>query len=276
MQEEADRLRRAGRRIGVVPTMGYLHAGHLSLIHAARAHEANVVVTSIFVNPTQFAPNEDFERYPRNLERDRRLAQEAGTDILFVPTVDEMYPEPYHTYTIVEALTGVLEGASRPSHFRGVTTVVAKLFNITKPHVAVFGQKDAQQARVIMQMVRDLNFDVEIIVAPIVREPDGLAMSSRNTYLSPDERQQAIVLNQSLRHAEALIAAGERNPSRILHEMTSMISGQPSARVDYISIADSDSLQNVTQLSAAQRVLISLAVRIGKTRLIDNVIITVP
>lgn len=274
MQSTANELRSRGKRIAVVPTMGYLHEGHLSLIRIAR-DQADIVITTIFVNPTQFGHNEDFSKYPRDLERDERLAESAGTDILFVPEAIEMYPAGYFTYVVVEQITGVLEGKSRPSHFRGVATVVAKLFNITKPTLAVFGQKDAQQAVTIRRMVKDLNMDIRIVVAPIIRESDGLAMSSRNVYLSVEERKQSLVLSQSLRLAEDLVSRGERKPDRISAEMMNLVSLQAAATVDYISIADPITLQEKSTLLAGDTVLVSLAVRIGATRLIDNVIVTV-
>jgi len=272
MQSEAESLRLAGKRIGFVPTMGYLHEGHLSLVRIAR-QRSDVVVVSIFVNPTQFGPTEDYDRYPRDLERDLRLAEEAGADIVFHPSVDQMYPQPYYTYVNVEKLTEPLCGASRPGFFRGVTTVVAKLFNIVKPHLAVFGQKDAQQAIVIKQMVRDLNFDVEIVVGPIVREPDGLAMSSRNTYLNPQEREDALVLYRSLQKAKELIDLGERNASNIKREMEKIITSVPTSRIDYVSIVDAQTLDEVENLSG--EVLIAVAVWIGKARLIDNLAVNV-
>lgn len=272
MQQRAEELRLAGRRIGFVPTMGYLHEGHLSLLNLARKH-SDITVMSIFVNPTQFGPNEDYDRYPRDFARDERLARERGCDILFYPSVHEMYPKPYRTYVSVEEITDVLCGASRPGHFRGVATVVTKLFNIVKPHVAVFGQKDAQQAIVIKQMVRDLNMDVEILVAPIVREPDGLAMSSRNTYLNEKERQDALVLYRSLKKAEELIRQGERDASRIKQEMETMIRSADTAKIDYVEIVDTTNLKSLDTLKG--EVLIALAVWIGKTRLIDNTIVKV-
>lgn len=275
MQRKTEELRLQGKRIGVVPTMGYLHEGHLSLIRIARTR-ADVVITSIFVNPTQFAPDEDFAAYPRDLERDKQLAESAGTDYLFVPEMHDMYPEGYTTYVEVEDLTGVLEGRSRPTHFRGVTTVVTKLFNITKPHVAVFGQKDAQQAAVIRQLVKDLDFAIDIVVGPIVREKDGLAMSSRNVYLSPSERADATVLYGSLLLAENLTKQGERNCARIIGEMRNLIASKATSRIDYISIADARTLQEVSQLHSGESVLISLAVRFGTTRLIDNVQLVIP
>jgi pantoate--beta-alanine ligase len=274
MQYTSEVFRLQGKRIGIVPTMGYLHDGHLSLVKIAREH-SEVVIMTLFVNPTQFAPNEDFHNYPRDFERDKRLAERAGVDILFAPTNEQMYPEDYLTYVETEKITKILEGKFRPTHFRGVTTIVAKLFNLTKPHVAVFGQKDAQQLVVIKQMVKDLHFDIEIIAAPIVREADGLAMSSRNVYLSPDERKQALVLSQSLQVAADLISKGERKSSAVRDAMAKLIMSQPSARIDYISLADPEKLEERETLTDGETVLISLAVRIGKTRLIDNLMVRV-
>jgi pantoate--beta-alanine ligase len=274
MQNAAHDLRAEGKRIALVPTMGYLHEGHLSLMRIARQH-AEAVVTSIFVNPTQFGPTEDFAKYPRDIERDTRLAAAAGTDILFVPSSAEMYPDGYATYISVERITEVLEGKVRPTHFRGVATVVAKLFHCTEPHVAVFGQKDAQQVAVIRRMALDLNFGVEIAVAPIVREPDGLAMSSRNVYLSPGERAQATVLSRSLLLAAELARGGERHSDAIKKAMTSLISAQPAANIDYISVADSSTLEELPALAPGAHVLVSLAVRFGATRLIDNTLLTI-
>lgn len=275
MQRRAEVLRMQGRRIGVVPTMGYLHEGHLSLIRTIRK-QVDTVITTIFVNPTQFAPHEDFSKYPRDLERDKRLAETAGTDILFVPDRAAMYPGGYQTFVEVENMTKVLEGKSRPTHFRGVTTVVTKLFHITKPHLAIFGQKDAQQAAVIQRMVKDLDFDIEIIVAPIVREQDGLAMSSRNVYLSPEERADATVLYQALSLAEEEIRRGQRESASIIEQMTRLISSRKTTSIDYISIADARTLEELSQLPSARTVLISLAVRVGSTRLIDNTTVTIP
>jgi len=265
-------LRRDGKIIGFVPTMGYLHEGHLSLLRIAR-QKSDVTVMSIFVNPTQFGPNEDFDRYPRDFARDEKLAEANGCDIVFYPSIEEMYPQPYLTYVNVEKITTGLCGASRPGFFRGVTTVVTKLFNIVKPHLAVFGQKDAQQAIVVRQMVRDLNFDLEIVIAPIVREPDGLAMSSRNTYLSESERKEAVVLYKALMHAKKLIEAGERDAEFLKREMSKIINSAPSARIDYVAIVDAYQLRELLKLEG--EVLIALAVWIGNTRLIDNLIITV-
>lgn len=270
MQRTAEQARNAGRKIGFVPTMGYLHEGHLSLIRRA-GELCQFVVVSIFVNPTQFGPQEDFRSYPRDLSRDARLCQEAGCDLLFIPTVEQIYPQGYRTYVEVEGLTDLLCGASRPGHFRGVTTVVAKLFNIVKPHVAVFGQKDAQQAIVLRRMARDLNQDLEIEVAPTIREPDGLAMSSRNTYLNREERAQATVLYRALEWARGQIDSGERRAEPLIRGMAEMIGAVQMADVDYIAIVDTDRLCPVRRLRG--EVLIALAVRFGRARLIDNFLI---
>ncbi|NOZ61594.1 MAG: pantoate--beta-alanine ligase [Calditrichaeota bacterium] len=272
MQQLSDELRCQGKKIGFVPTMGYLHEGHLSLLREAKKR-CDVLVMSIFVNPTQFGPNEDFAQYPRNFERDSRLAEKEGCDVIFSPDTEEMYPENYLTSVEVEEITNILCGASRPGHFRGVTTVVAKLFNAVKPHVAVFGQKDAQQAVVIKRMTRDLNFDIDIIIAPIVREHDGLAMSSRNTYLSPEEREQALVLNRSLKMAEELILSGERDAETVKQKMKDMINEQPDAKIDYVEILHPETLEFQSKIKSD--VLIALAVKIGKTRLIDNLVVKV-
>jgi pantoate--beta-alanine ligase len=273
MQEIAAGLRAEEKRIAVVPTMGYLHAGHLGLVKIAKEN-ADAVIVTIFVNPTQFGPNEDFSKYPRDIESDTKRAESAGTDYLFIPPTEEMYPKDYFTYVEVEQLTKVLEGGFRPTHFKGVTTVVAKLFNIVQPHVAVFGQKDAQQAVVIQRMVKDLNFPINIIVGPIVRESDGLAMSSRNVYLSPVEREESTVLVNSLKHAEKIIRGGERRAEVIIQEMKSAVSAAKSASIDYIAITDPVTLQEVRHLPSHGQVLISMAVKIGKTRLIDNLLTT--
>lgn len=267
MQKTALALRRAGKRIGLVPTMGFLHEGHVSLVTLAR-RQADVVILSIFVNPTQFGPNEDFSRYPRDFERDRILCEAAGVDIIFNPVPEAMYPAGYSVHVEENDLSKGLCGASRPGHFRGVLTVVAKLFNLTLPDVAVFGQKDAQQARLIQQMAHDLNFPVTIVLAPIIREPDGLAMSSRNTYLAPDERREALGLQQALKTARRLYREGERDSKRIIAAMQSGIAQIPSARVDYIAIVDRNTLHSAPRLDTP--VLVALAVYIGKTRLIDN------
>jgi pantoate--beta-alanine ligase len=273
MQETAEQLRLAHKKIALVPTMGYLHAGHVSLFKHARAH-ADVVAASIFVNPTQFGPNEDFSRYPRDFEHDRLLAEEAGVDILFAPSAEEMYAPGYGTYIETEKVSKIYEGAFRPAHFRGVTTIVGKLFNIVRPHTAVFGQKDAQQVFLLKKMVRELNFNIEILVAPIIRETDGLAMSSRNAYLSPAERQQALVLSGSLLHAQKRIAEGERRCDVILKEMNDIVlSGRPE-QIDYIACVDPATFENLQQASKPQ-ILVFLAVRFGSTRLIDNILLTV-
>jgi len=272
MQTQADNLRRSGRKIGFVPTMGFLHEGHLSLIKKA-GELSDTVVVSIFVNPTQFGPGEDFEKYPRDFERDEKLAEQAGADIIFYPSTEEMYPENYSTYVNVEGLTHGLCGRSRPGHFRGVTTVVTKLFMCVKPHIAVFGQKDAQQAAVIKRMVRDLNFDINIITAPIIRENDGLAMSSRNKYLSPEQRKEALALYDSLKIAEELIRNGELSPAVIIEKMKERITREPDAKIDYVELVDLETLEPVDRVK--ERVLAAVAVFIGSTRLIDNTVLEV-
>ena len=254
--------------VGLVPTMGYLHEGHLSLVRRARADD-DVVVVSIFVNPTQFGPQEDYKRYPRDLDRDLALLRQERADVVFMPPVEEMYPEGFSTYVEVSGVTEVLEGAHRPGHLRGVTTVVAKLFIIVQPHRAYFGRKDAQQLLVVRKMARDLNIDVDVVGLPTLREPDGLAMSSRNAYLSPGEREAALVLSRSLRLAEQLWGQGERDATVIRQRMNDLIAAEPLARVDYVSVADAESLRELDRIEGPA--LVSLAVRIGATRLIDNV-----
>jgi pantoate--beta-alanine ligase len=249
--------------------MGYLHEGHLSLIRYAR-EECDHVIVSIFVNPTQFGPQEDLSRYPRDLDRDLKLI-EPLTDLVWMPSAETMYPKGYQTWVEVEAITSPLEGAMRPGHFKGVTTVVAKLFNGVQPHRAYFGQKDAQQAVVIRQMVRDLNFPIEIVVCPIVREPDGLAMSSRNVYLDLEERNAATVLFRSLNAAKVLFEGGERDAEIIRGKMKGVLAGEPLATAQYVSCADYDTLEELTEIKG--KALLSLAVFIGKTRLIDNIIL---
>ncbi|MCK4273006.1 pantoate--beta-alanine ligase [bacterium] len=272
MQMVAEKARCAGKKIGFVPTMGYLHEGHLNLIRRAR-QLSQLVVVSIFVNPTQFGPQEDYQSYPGDLTRDTRLSQQAGCDILFVPSVEEMYPKGYCSYIEVKGLTQVLCGASRPGHFRGVATVVTMLFNIVKPHLAVFGQKDAQQAIVIRRMIRDLKQNLEIVVVPTVREHDGLAMSSRNEYLTPQERAEAPVLFRALEWAGSQISAGERSAKNLIQGMTRMIEAGERAEIDYISIVDAAQLRSLEQLDGD--VLIALAVTFGRARLIDNLLIRV-
>jgi pantoate--beta-alanine ligase len=270
MQQHALGEKRAGRKIGLVPTMGYLHEGHLSLVALARAH-AEVVIVSIFVNPIQFLPGEDLASYPRDFERDRELCTRAGVDLIFCPNPEEMYAADHSVFVEETSLSNVLCGASRSGHFRGVTSVVAKLFNITLPDVAVFGQKDAQQCRVIQRMVRDLNIPVEIIVGPIIREPDGLAMSSRNKYLSPANRKRALCLRRALATAERLVQAGERSIIPVKLAVMAVISEVPEALIDYVVFMDNETLEPVSEIQ--RPVLAALAVRIGGTRLIDNTIL---
>jgi pantoate--beta-alanine ligase len=262
------RIRREGPgKWGLVPTMGYLHAGHISLVERARA-ENDLVGVSIFVNPTQFGPAEDLAAYPRDLDRDLGLLERSGADLVWVPPTEEVYPSGYQTYVDVEEVTRVLEGAARPGHFRGVATVVAKLFHIFLPDRAYFGQKDAQQVAVIRQMVRDLNFPVELVVCPIVREADGLALSSRNVYLTPEQRTAAPVLYRALSAARTAWAAGERDGDRLRQAMRRVLASEALAQTEYASAADPETL---TELGLASRgVLLSMAVRIGKARLIDN------
>lgn len=256
--------------VGLVPTMGFLHSGHISLVKKAVEECSNVVV-SIFVNPTQFSPNEDFAAYPRDLDRDIALLKEAGANLVWAPGAEEMYPAGYQTYITVEEVTRVLEGAMRPTHFKGVTTVVAKLFNAVQPDRAYFGQKDAQQVVVLSRMVKDLNFNLELVVCPIVREKDGLALSSRNTYLDADQRQAALVLSRSLRKARFVFDRGERKVQAIRSEMEKVLAGEPMAKVQYVSIADPRTLIEIETIDS--QALISMAVYIGKTRLIDNTIL---
>jgi pantoate--beta-alanine ligase len=253
--------------IGFVPTMGFLHDGHLALVRKAR-EDNDHVIASIFVNPTQFGPNEDFKSYPRDTDRDLQLLRDAGTDLTFLPSVDEIYPPGCSTWVNVEGITTVLEGASRPDHFRGVATVVTKLFNIVMPDRAYFGEKDAQQLLTIRKMVADLNMGIEIIAVPTVREHDGLAMSSRNTYLDPEERRSALVLWKSLQLAKEMWSGGEDDAEKIRSAMRELISAEPRASIDYISVADAASLEELQTVD--RPALVSLAVRIGRTRLIDN------
>jgi len=255
--------------VGFVPTMGYLHEGHLSLVRQARVENPSVVV-SIFVNPTQFGPQEDFQSYPRDLQRDLAML-EGMTDVVFMPSAAEMYPSRFSSWVEVGKVTERLEGAVRPGHFRGVTTVVAKLFNIVQPARAYFGQKDAQQGIVIKKMVADLNMNLEVITLPTVREPDGLAMSSRNTYLNPEQRQAAIVLYQALSLAKRMWLQGEKNAEDIKWQMTTIIERQPLATIDYISIADNETLDELDTVTPPA--LVSMAVKIGSTRLIDNIVL---
>ena len=267
MQQRALAAKRSGQRIAFVPTMGYLHAGHLSLLQEGRKR-GDLLVLSIFVNPTQFGPNEDLTSYPRALERDCELARTAGTDLVFAPEAAALYPADASTWVNVEGLTEVLCGASRPGHFRGVTTVVTKLFNLVQPDVALFGCKDFQQLAVIRRMVRDLDMPVEIVGMPIVREADGLALSSRNVYLASGERQQALILSRAIATARQLAAGGERDAGAVLAVIRSLIAGMPDARIDYVQICQQGTLQEQAQIDSDSVLL--LAVFIGKTRLIDN------
>jgi pantoate--beta-alanine ligase len=258
------------RPLGFVPTMGYLHPGHISLAERARAECASVAA-SIFVNPAQFGPNEDLASYPRDLPRDLSLLEAAGVDLVWTPTPEVMYPPGFQTWVSVEALTGGLEGEVRPGHFRGVTTVVAKLFNAVAPQKAYFGQKDAQQAAVLRRMTRDLDFPIEIVVCPTVREPDGLAMSSRNTYLNPQERTAATVLFRALSAAKSAFDSGQRDAESLRRLMRAVINTEPLARLQYVSCADYDTLEELTQLTGKS--LLSMAVLVGRTRLIDNFVL---
>ena len=267
MQQRCLELRAAGKTISFVPTMGYLHEGHLSLLREGRKR-GEVLVLSIFINPTQFGPNEDLDSYPQDMENDLALARAVGVDLVWTPTPDQVYPPNYATYVDVEGLTDTLCGASRPGHFRGVTTVVCKLLNVVQPNVALFGQKDFQQLAVIRRMVVDLNIPVEIAGMPIVREDDGLAMSSRNFYLSAEQRQQALVLSRSIKHAQALIRASERDSARILAALQQMIEEQPEARIDYLQICHQLTLED--QATIDKDSVLLMAIFIGTTRLIDN------
>jgi len=272
MMSVARRLRREeNRTIGLVPTMGALHEGHLSLIHEARAL-CDVVVVSVFVNPTQFGPTEDFESYPRDLTRDSALLAEYNVDYVFAPTAEEIYPAGFSTYVTVDRLSDKLEGAARPGHFRGVSTVVAILINIVRPNFAFFGQKDAQQSIVIKQMIRDLAFDSEIVVLPIVREESGLAMSSRNAYLDNEERRAATILNRALSQARAAFDGGEHSASRLVDLVRTTIEQEPLARIDYVSLNDAETLAKLDKIDD-RPALLSLAVFFSKTRLIDNVVL---
>jgi pantoate--beta-alanine ligase len=266
---KAARTKTAGS-VGFVPTMGFLHEGHMSLVRQARVENSSVVV-SIFVNPTQFGPTEDFKTYPRDTERDLAMLQKEKTDIVFMPSAEEMYPERFSSWVDVENVTDRLEGSHRPGHFRGVATVVAKLFNIAEPTRAYFGQKDAQQVLVIKKMVADLNMNLEVVVSPTVREKDGLAMSSRNVYLNPEERRSATVLFKALTLAQNLRKEGETNAEAIRRQMTALINGEPLAKIEYVSITNAETLEELSNTEG--RDLVSLAVRFGKTRLIDNLIL---
>jgi pantoate--beta-alanine ligase len=265
-------MKKEGKSIGLVSTMGYLHDGHLSMVRAAKKH-TDVVVMSIFINPLQFGPKEDFEKYPRDLKHDEEMAREAGVDVIFYPSLKDMYPEGYATYVSVEKLSDNLCGASRPGHFRGVATVVTKLFNIVKPDVAYFGQKDLQQAMMIKKMASDLNMDIDVKIMPIIREKDGLAMSSRNMYLGNAQRQDAAILYQSLKNAETLIRAGERDAGKVIRAVEDMIKAKHSARIDYVKLVDTKDLKDIKMITG--EIALAVAVFFGNTRLIDNITITV-
>lgn len=256
-----------GLTVGLVPTMGFLHEGHQSLIKKA-VEENDRVVVSVFVNPIQFAPNEDLETYPRDLEADKRLCDSTGADLIFHPTPDEMYPDGFSTHIQMDNLTKELCGKTRPTHFGGVCTVVGKLFNIVQPDKAYFGQKDAQQLAIIKRMVRDLNFDIEIVGCPIIREPDGLAKSSRNTYLSAEERKAALILSKAIKLGKEMVEGGEKNAQTIIKAMTDKINTEPLARIDYVNVVDALSIEPLDIVKG--EVLVAIAVYIGKTRLIDN------
>ena len=270
MRAWSDRVRREGERIALVPTMGYFHEGHLALMRRAK-ELADKVVVSLFVNPIQFGPQEDLAAYPRDLNRDARLAEETGVDVLFVPQVEEMYPPGFQTFVEVTELSKPLCGAKRPGHFRGVATVVLKLFNIVRPHLAVFGLKDYQQYLVIKRLVKDLNLEVEIVGHPIVREEDGLAMSSRNTYLSPEERRSATCLYKALLLARERIREGVRETPKLVEELSRFILSHPHTKIDYISFVDPEDLSPVEEIS--KPTLLALAVFVGRARLIDNMIL---
>ena len=271
MQALAEDLHAKGQLIGLVPTMGALHEGHLSLVRLA-AERADAVVVTIFVNPAQFAPNEDFNKYPREFETDAAKVEAAGADYIFAPANEEIYPKGYSTFVSEEHVAKPLEGFTRPTHFRGVTTVVAKLFNICRPDLAVFGQKDAQQVAVIKKMVADLNFAVDIVVGPTLREPDGLALSSRNRYLTATQRQEALAINRALNKARSMVAAGERRNDRLVAEATHILAEQRRIRVIYVSVVDRETMEPVREAETDRSVL-AIAVWVDETRLIDNIIL---
>ena len=252
--------------------MGYLHKGHLSLIEESKKR-VDITVVSVFVNPAQFAPNEDYVTYPRDLERDSKLLEETGTDYLFFPSAEEIYPEDFQTYVDVSEITKIIEGEFRPTHFRGVTTIVSILFNCVKPDYAFFGQKDAQQAAVIKRMVNDLKYTIEVIICPIIREPDGLAMSSRNVYLSPQEREKALIINKSLKQAEEIIIAGERNTAAIVKKINNNFIKEKSIHLNYIRVVNAETFKEVDKLETGKEYYCLIAAKVGSTRLIDNILI---
>ena len=270
MQKHSERLRSLGKTVAFVPTMGFFHEGHLSLIRQGRKLGDDLIV-SIFVNPAQFAPGEDFESYPRDLERDLELAKEEGADVIFSPDEKELYSKGFQTYVNLEKLPNHLCGLSRPIFLKGVATVVTKLFNVVKPHIAIFGQKDYQQLVVLRRMVQDLNFDIEIVGSPTVREPDGLAMSSRNSYLTPEQRMNALCLYKSLIKAKTLIETGINDAARIIGEASKLIRSHQETEIDYIAISDPETLDDLKTID--RPALMALAVKVGKTRLIDNMLL---
>lgn len=272
MQTLSNKLRKEGKKIAFVPTLGYFHKGHLSLMKRGKKL-ANVLIISIFVNPIQFGAGEDFRNYPRDLKRDLSLAETVGVDMVFVPKIEDIYPSNYQTYVEVAQVTQPLCGISRPGHFRGVTTIVAKLFNIVKPDIALFGLKDYQQYTVIRRMVKDLNYDIDIIGCPTVREPDGLAMSSRNTYLTVEQRKPALCLFESLKLAEKLVKNGQRDVKAIVEKIVSYIESRPYTQIDYVKICDPETLKDLDYLN--HQALLALAVKVGEARLIDNAILEV-
>ncbi len=274
MQRLSDSLRAEGKKIGFVPTMGFLHEGHISLIRQSKA-ESDVTVVSIFVNPTQFAPNEDFNKYPRDIEKDKKILEDNGVDYVFIPEAGEIYPSGFQTFIEVQEISKKFEGEFRPVHFKGVTTIVAILFNIVKPHVTFFGQKDAQQAAIIKQMINDLKFDVQINVCPIIREPDGLAMSSRNVYLSKEERGDALALYSSLMHGKKIIEDGEKNSSKIISSLKNNFEAYKNIQLDYVGIVNAGNFKEPDFLKEGNEYYILIAARVGKTRLIDNVLIKI-
>jgi pantoate--beta-alanine ligase len=274
MQKISRKLKLSGKSIGFVPTMGFLHEGHLSLVRKSKK-TADITVVSIFVNPTQFAPNEDLDKYPRDVKRDKSLLIKEGVDFVFLPREEEIYSADYQTYVEVEKISKHLEGEYRPTHFKGVTTIVTILFNSVNPDFVFFGQKDAQQAAVIKQMIKDLKFDIKIRVCPVVREQDGLAMSSRNTYLSIKERKDALVLSKSLKLADTMIKKGETKSQSIIKEMKELINSVDNATLDYIKVVNADNFEEEQIISKGKKYYILVACRIGNTRLIDNILIKI-
>lgn len=262
----------SGKKIGVVPTMGYLHDGHCSLISLA-AEKCDIIICTLFVNPTQFAPNEDFTAYPRNFEHDCSLAESAGTTVMFAPSIEEMYPDGFATKASISVVSQKFEGAFRPFHFDGVATIVSKLFNCTLPDVAFFGQKDYQQCLVIKRLCKDLNFAIEIVIAPTQREPDGLAMSSRNVYLSPEERKKAVVISKALKKAQEFAELGERNKSNLELTMRSVLHSVPELEIDYAVAANAESLDEPELFGENEQIVFLIAARLGRTRLIDNMLV---